>query len=83
MSRKTIYQDQRLVLVTGHDHMLGDFIQLYDNDLISETPEGEGLIFDWSQGFGVEINYTGINLELKPLDICLKYIEENKENHDL
>lgn len=80
MSRETYYQDQRLSLVGGHDHMLGDFLQLYDYDMQTITPEGEGLIFDWSQGFGTDINLTGISLELKPVEICNKYINENKKN---
>lgn len=74
MSRKTIYQDQKLSIIGGHDHMLGDFLQLFNKDMESETPEGEGLVFDWSQGFGTEINLTGIGLEFKPIEICMKYI---------
>lgn len=80
MSRNTIYHDQRLVLVTGNDHILGEFIQLYDNDLISETPEGEGLIFDWSQGFGTSTNYTGnpvINDETRIWSAVTDYIAEH------
>lgn len=80
MSRVTIYQDQRLTLVGGHDHMVGDFLQLYDKELQNETPEGEGLVFDWSQGFGTESNYTGISIDTgkKPIEIIKEYINENK-----
>ncbi len=62
MSRHTLYQDDRLTLIGGVDHMLGGFLQLYDKEMQNETPEGEGLVFDWSQGFGMETNYTGINV---------------------
>jgi hypothetical protein len=78
MSRKTIYQDSKLTLVAGNDHMLGNFLQLFNKELQDETPEGEGLIFDWSQKFGVEINYTGIGVaDKKPIEICMEYIDEN------
>jgi len=80
MSRKTIYQDQKLILVGGRDHMFGDFLQLYDKTMESETREGEGLIFDWSQGFGTEINLTDIDGS-KPMEICIKYIKDNKNEN--
>jgi hypothetical protein len=80
MSRVTIYQDQRLTLVGGQDHMLGDFLQLFDKDMENETPEGEGLVFDWSRFFGTEINLTGISINTgkKPIEIINEYINENK-----
>ncbi len=62
MSRVTLFQNDRLTLIGGVDHMLGKFLQLYDKEMQDETPEGEGLIFDWSQGFGMTTNYTGINV---------------------
>ena len=78
MSRKTIYKDSRLILVGGHDHMLGGFLQLFDKELEWETPEGEGLVFDWSQGFGIEINLTGISNNFgTPKKICEEYIKLN------
>lgn len=82
MSRITLYQDDRLTLVGGHDHMLGSFLQLFDKDLEHETPEGEGLVFDWSQGFGTEANYTGISINTgkKPVEIIEQYINEVNEN---
>lgn len=67
------------MFVAGHDHMLGDFFQLYDNELRNETPEGEGLVFEWSQGFGIETNYTGIGVEgKKPIEIIKEYVKENE-----
>lgn len=60
MSRKTIYRDARFELVTGVDHMLGNFLQLFDQEMVNETPEGEGLVLDWSVKFKMERNYTGI-----------------------
>jgi len=75
MSRITLHQDNRFHLVTGEDHMLGSFIQLYDKDMLNETPEGEGLILDWSQVFGFEVNLTGYNGN-NALDIVKKYLGE-------
>ena len=75
MSRITLHQDNRFHLVTGEDHMLGSFIQLYDKDMLNETPEGEGLILDWSTLFGFEVNLTGYNGN-NALDIVKKYLGE-------
>jgi hypothetical protein len=77
MSRNITYQDQRLTVVTGVDQVLGNFIQLYDKDMQNETPEGEGLVFDWSQGFGIETNYTGIPNSMLPDKIVNQYVLEN------
>ena len=61
MSRTTVFKSNRIEIVMGEDHVLGQFIQMYDNDLSFETPEGEGLIFDWSRSFGLQTNLTGIS----------------------
>jgi hypothetical protein len=61
MSRITLHQDKRFHLVTGEDHALGSFLQLFDKEWESESPNGEGLILDWSELFGIEINLTGYN----------------------
>jgi hypothetical protein len=79
MSRHTIYSDERVTLVGGNDHMFGDFLQLYDKDLQHETPEGEGLILDWSQHTGISINYTGQPTSLPVMTIIRNYIEETKQ----
>lgn len=56
--------------------MLGEFIQLYDMDMMNETPEGEGLVFEWSRGFGIETDFTGLEKGSEtPFMICLKYIK--------
>jgi len=73
MSRKIFYQNDKLTAVTGDDHVMGEFFQLYDKDLRSETPEGEGLILDWSEKFSMETNKTGIAGE-NPLQIISEYI---------
>lgn len=80
MSRRVLYQDDRLTLVGGTDVALGTFYQLFDRDKENETPEGEGLIFDWSYVFGIEINLTGIaeNEDTSYLDIIDTYIENYK-----
>jgi hypothetical protein len=83
MSRNTIYQDSRLTLVNGQDHMVGDFIQLYDNELKDETLEGEGLILDWSDDLGMEINLTGISNNFgTPEEICNEYIKTTKNTNN-
>jgi hypothetical protein len=76
MSRKTIYHDNRFHLVTGDDHAVGTFLQLFDQDMLNETPEGEGLVLDWDQMFGMETNYTGLT-GINALDIAIKYLENN------
>lgn len=80
MSRKTIYHDSRLTLVSGEDHLLGSFLQLFDKKLEDKTAEGEGLIYEWSQRFGTETNFTGIGYDTdqKPMEICQEYIDKNK-----
>jgi hypothetical protein len=81
MSRNTLYHDARFTLVGGKDHMLGNFIQLFDKQMEAETPEGEGLVLDWSQGFGMEINLTGHPSTEDPMGIALDYIDDvDKEN---
>jgi hypothetical protein len=78
MSRHTLYQDDRLTLIGGVDHILGEFLQLYDKEMQNETPEGEGLVFDWSKDFGTERNFTGISDDAgkKPIEIINQYINE-------
>jgi len=77
MSRITFYQDGRLTAVKGQDHMLGSFLQLFDKELEHETPEGEGLVLDWSEGFGLETNLTGEPGVLPPMLIITNYIKTN------
>lgn len=80
MSRKTIYSDSRLTLVKGVDHMLGNFCQIYDKELQNETPEGEGLVFDWTQANGIETNLTAYPNSLGRDAIVESYILENMDN---
>ena len=75
MSRNTLHRDKRFHLVEGEDHVLGSFIQLFDKDMQDETPEGEGLVLDWSKMFGMERNYTGVT-GINALDIAMKYMED-------
>ena len=79
MSRTTFYRDNRLVAVKGNDHMLGRFIQVYDKEMESVTPEGEGIVLDWSQGFGMERNLTGLPSELNPIMITINYIKSTQK----
>ena len=78
MSRNIIYKDNRLTVVQGIDHVLGEFYQIFDNELVNETPEGEGLILDWSKLFGFEVNFTGQPNSIPVPEIIKSYIEEFK-----
>lgn len=78
MSRKTIYKDNRLTVVQGIDHVLGEFYQIFDNEMVDETSEGEGLILDWSKLFGFEVNFTGQPNSIPVPEIITSYIEEFK-----
>lgn len=83
MSRITNYKDDRFTVVSGLDHMLGGFIQLYDREMVEETPEGEGLVLDWSEGFGISSNYTDSPVNNNEQDVMLvisKYISERVHN---
>jgi hypothetical protein len=75
MSRQTLYHDSRLTVIGGDDHALGKFLQVYDKEI--ETEEGEGLVFDWSELFGVEINFTGESSNIPPQTIINTYIKNN------
>jgi len=80
MSRKTIYHDSRLSVVTGVDHALGKFFQIFDKEMQDETPEGEGLVLDWSELFGFEVNFTGISKQIDIELIIAQYIMEHGED---
>ena len=79
MSRITTYKDSRLTAVKGTDHMLGEFLQLFDKEMENETPEGEGLVLDWSERFGMETNLTGTPSSTPPQMIIDIYINDNKQ----
>jgi len=83
MSRNTHYKDARLTVITGVDHMLGLFYQVYDNTMQNETPEGEGIVLDWSEGFGYETNLTGIPNNKNVLVVINEYIEQNKDDEEI
>jgi hypothetical protein len=76
MSRITVHQDKRFHLVKGDDHALGNFLQLFDREMEDQTPEGEGLVIDWSEFFGMEINLTGIVGD-DPWKIAMNYLKDN------
>lgn len=77
MSRITTYKDKRLTIVEGQDNILGAFLQLFDNELQNETPEGEGLVLDYSRLLGFERNLTGIPNEKGLRDIVREYLQEH------
>lgn len=83
MSRITHYKDSRLTVIGGVDHMLGIFFQLYDRELENETPEGEGIVLEWSEGFGYERNLTGIPNKNNVLELINEYVAGNKEDEEI
>ena len=83
MSRITIFYDNRLNVISGDDIALGKFYQIFDKEMKNETPDGEGLVFEWSEFFGIQINYTGQPNHLSPEEIVSNYINEHKTNIDV
>ena len=83
MSRITVYQDNQLEVVMGTDHTVGHFIQIYDSEMVNETPEGEGLIYDWSEMFDVQTNYTGIPSSTPPEVLVNEYLAEHVKEKDI
>lgn len=77
MSRITTYKDKRLTIVEGQDGLLGMFLQLFDNEKENETPEGEGLVLDYSRLLGFEINHTGIPNDKGLVEIVRGYLIEH------
>jgi len=81
MSRYTIFRNDRIHVVSGDDHVLGKFYQIFDKNFENETPEGEGLVYEWSERFGVERNYTGYpnssTQQTTPEAVIEKYIKDN------
>lgn len=77
MSRETLYQDDHILVVNGIDHALGQFLQIFDQDLKDETPEGEGLVLDWSKRFGFEVNLTSTPNSFGVLQIMNNYLTDN------
>lgn len=75
MSRIILHNGNRFTVVVGVDHVLKSFAQIYDKTQVNKTPEGEGLVFDWSVEFGLENNRTKIDIN-KPKSI-LKLIEDH------
>jgi hypothetical protein len=80
MSRNIIYSDSRLKLINGTDHAIGMFFQIYDKKMENETPEQEGLVLDWSELFGFEINLTGMPNSENVIGIINKYITDNGDS---
>jgi hypothetical protein len=78
MSRIILHNGNRFTVVAGIDHVLKSFVQVYDKTKENKTPEGEGLIFDWSVALGLEINKTNIdinNYKGTVFDLIKKYIQ--------
>lgn len=83
MSRYIIYKSNRLEVASGNDIMMGKFFQIFDKELEHETPEGEGLVYDWDERHGTSTNYTGISTNLSPEDLIHEYIVQTKNEDDM
>ena len=87
MSRIVLHNGNRFTVVVGVDHVLKSFAQLYDKTQVNNTPDGEGLVFDWSVKFGAEINRAKIDINepVTIMNLIANYIrsEEPKEYIDL
>lgn len=69
MSRIILHKGNRFTVVIGADHILKSFVQVYDKIKVNKTPEGEGLIFDWSVALGLEVNKAKIQINKSPKTI--------------
>ena len=78
MSRNTIYEDDKILLIDGEDEISGKFVMMFDRDLEYESLDGEGLIMDWSEVFGYKINYTGYPSSMTPKTIARNYIQDKQ-----
>lgn len=78
-----MYEDSRLTVVYGIDDFFGKFYQIFDKELQDETPEGEGLVLDYSEFIGYGINLTGISNNISPHDMIILYIRECTGNNVL
>lgn len=80
MSRNIAYKDNRLTIVHDIDHICGEFYQIYDKQI--ETPEGEGLVLDWSELFKYQTNCTGIPNNKNIKELVKKYIKDSTCDND-
>lgn len=68
MSRHKVYMTDRYTVYSGNDMVCGNFVQLYDNQYVNVQPDSDGLVFDWSEKFDVEIdNLPNKNLRIEEL----------------
>lgn len=76
--RETLYHDDRYTIIYGRDHAIGEFYQIYDKSMVNRTPEGEGIIFEWSEKFGIETNRTTIDHKSpnNPIKFIAKFIND-------
>lgn len=76
MSRHVIYENDRILLVEGEDVISGRFVMMFDRDMEYDTPDGIGLVMDWSEVSGYKINYTGYPSSMSPKTIAHNYITD-------
>ena len=81
MSRIILYDNNNLQVVTGFDPMVGNFYQLFDKDLSYDTPDGEGLILEWSMANGLSVNYTDMKHSDNIQKIITNYMNNKFEDY--
>jgi hypothetical protein len=86
MSRIVLHNGKRFTVIIGVDYILKSFAQLYDKYEKNNTPEGEGLVYDWSVAFGTEVNKINLkNTNNSVLTQIRNYViwQAPEENVDL
>lgn len=83
MGRSHVNLSTDVILTTGTDHAVGQFLQLSDQrySQSSEDIQGEGYVLDWDQLFGFNINLIGAKLEdlkdsAKLLELCNDFAKD-------
>lgn len=79
MSRTIFYSSEPLTIINGIDQIFGEFYQIYDKRFLNETPEGEGLVLDWSANYGFNINLTELSNSLPITELIMQYIKNTTE----
>lgn len=79
MKDSILFKNSRFTILNDNDDLVGEYYVLSENEF--ETPDGEGVVFDWSDNFGYGTNYTGLNPNdfINPLSLILQYIIEQYE----
>lgn len=78
MKKKVIFENGQITVTVRVHPILGQIIQLIDESMIDRTPEGNGVMLDWDERYGVNINHTGISNKLPVSQILAQYIGQEE-----